>query len=204
MSFLEKLRDEIIETQKIQAAFVRWKLLLVAGLGAAGLGLSPNNSDGTPALLGLLPFVCLYADSLIYNSGIRMLAVARYLRHDANWNSPPPEGAPPAIDSSSELAAARNYEGYSKDARQHFDLEVVAVKDVSIGVSVLVALTGLAGLLRGPVPVRASNLAALLEPLWLLVTCIGGVCLSKWLYKRHEGKVEIFDSNASLVVSPPA
>jgi hypothetical protein len=196
MALLDKIRDEIIETQKIQAALARWKLVLVAALGAAGLGIQPSNSDrGGAALLGLLPFVCLYADSLVYNSGIRVLAIARYLRRDANWSSSVETGATGAVNGDHhELAAARDFEIFSVCARSHFDLEVLAFRGVSIGVSGIVATIGLVHLWDWQLASAAVTIRPW-EMWWLIVTGVMGVGLSVKLYERHQRKVRVFDGD---------
>ena len=39
---IEKLRDEIIESQKARTELMKWKLILVAAIGGASLGIGSN------------------------------------------------------------------------------------------------------------------------------------------------------------------
>ena len=41
---MEKLGTELVEAQKARTDFIKWKLLLVSGLGAAGLGFTKSPS----------------------------------------------------------------------------------------------------------------------------------------------------------------
>lgn len=185
MALLEKIRDEIIETQKIQADFTRWKLLLIAAVGAAGLGVTPVAVGRNAAvLLVLLPFVCLYADALVYNSGVRVLATAQWLREESE----------PALP---EFSMLSRYEEFLKAHRKHFDLEVIALVCTSVSVSVIVAFIGVASRWPngGPGGAQARNFvqASRGEALWLFVSGSVGVLLAVALYLRHRRKVAFFD-----------
>jgi hypothetical protein len=199
MSLLDKTRDEILETQKMQASFARWKLLLVATLGAAGLGVVPNEPNGRgAALLSLLPLVCVYADTLIYNSGIRILAIARYLRVDAKGNFPGHTDT--SEDASDELPAVRDYERFFKENRPHFNLEVVALQGVTSVVSLIVFLIGLTnlGVYRWnwkPLSIGVIRLNSGDEAVLLIVSSLLGLALSWILWFRHDRKSKFFDRN---------
>jgi hypothetical protein len=39
---VEELRAEILEVERARSDLLKWKLVLVAGLGAFGLGLNPD------------------------------------------------------------------------------------------------------------------------------------------------------------------
>lgn len=43
---IDKLRDEIIESQKARTDLMKWKLILVAAIGAAGFGIGSNVPQG--------------------------------------------------------------------------------------------------------------------------------------------------------------
>ncbi len=83
---MDKLRDEIIEAQKIRADLIKWKLVLVAALGASGLGLGVSEKegaiprDGLYILLGLIPFVCTYVDIAARHLNIRMQVIADFMK----------------------------------------------------------------------------------------------------------------------------
>jgi hypothetical protein len=79
----DKLRDELIECDKLRADFLKWKLLLIAVLG--GTGLSGKVLDGTMEpgtrtfVLLLIPFVCVYADLLCLQNGLRVFSIRRFI-----------------------------------------------------------------------------------------------------------------------------
>jgi hypothetical protein len=81
---MDKLREEIIEAQKIRADLIKWKLVLVAGLGAAGLGLKGNYDDRMLLILSLIPFVCVYVDLLARHLNLRMHVIAEFIRQYDN------------------------------------------------------------------------------------------------------------------------
>ncbi len=72
-----KLPDEIIEAQKCRSDMLKWKLVLVAVLGAAGLGLS-EKVNAAPLVLCMIPFVCLYVDLLCCNNNVRQILIGSY------------------------------------------------------------------------------------------------------------------------------
>jgi hypothetical protein len=72
------LRNEVVESQKFKSDLLKWKLILAAALGAAALGL--NSKDRMPALLTLVPFVCIYADIVCYHNDLRVHVIGRFLR----------------------------------------------------------------------------------------------------------------------------
>ncbi len=72
-----KLPEEIIETQKSRSDMLKWKLVLVAALGAAGLGLS-EKVKAPPLVLAMIPFVCVYVDLLCCNCNVRAIVIGTY------------------------------------------------------------------------------------------------------------------------------
>ncbi len=84
---MEKLRDEIIESQKIRADLIKWKLILTAVLGAAGLGLEKGNMEDTALLLCLIPFVCIYVDLAARHQNLRIFVIAKFIREEKKHTS---------------------------------------------------------------------------------------------------------------------
>ena len=82
---MEKLRDEIIEAQKIRADLIKWKLVLVAALGASGLGLGASQEGSMYMLLGLIPFVCSYVDLETRHLELRVHVIAAFMRHYSKY-----------------------------------------------------------------------------------------------------------------------
>jgi hypothetical protein len=85
---IEAFRNEIIEAEKSRMDLLKWKLILVAALGAIGLGLnnvSLNSkiSSALHLLLCLIPFACVYVDLLCKHLQIRILAISYFFQHAA-------------------------------------------------------------------------------------------------------------------------
>ena len=73
-----KLRDEVVKLQKARLDLLKWKLILVAGLGAAALGVASDNSRGLPVLFALISFVCLFVDMVCAYIDHRILVSAAF------------------------------------------------------------------------------------------------------------------------------
>ena len=83
------LRDEIIESQKARADLFKWKIILVAAIGAAALGLGATGLGGERAgthqyLLCLVPLVCVYTDVLCAHINLRIRVIGHFLRWYGN------------------------------------------------------------------------------------------------------------------------
>ena len=79
-----QLPDEIREAHQTGADYLKWKLIIVAALGAAALGLTDK---GQPMfiLLALIPFVCIYVDLLCADLAYRVIIIGTFyaeMRHD--------------------------------------------------------------------------------------------------------------------------
>jgi hypothetical protein len=77
---LEKLRDELIEFEKIIADFKKWKFVGIGAVFAAGLGLSVSHFGNPLLALLAVPMVTIYADFLIRDYDIRFCRIASYMR----------------------------------------------------------------------------------------------------------------------------
>ena len=74
------LKEEINKTQEAEHDLAKWKIAVVAALGAAGLGLGKESDPNKSWLLVLVPFVCAYIDLYAYQNSLRILVIARFLR----------------------------------------------------------------------------------------------------------------------------
>jgi len=101
------LRTEIIDAAKARANFQKWKLGLVAALGAAALGVGGNGTTRIPLLLCGIPLVCGYVDLLCKHITLRILVIGTYLRKLNEANEPPDK--------------ILDYEGFVEKARKRFD-----------------------------------------------------------------------------------
>ncbi len=77
-SHMEKLPDEILESQKARIGLLRWKLVICAVIGAVGFGVE-KNSHPMYILLALIPLACLYVDLLCTNINLRIILIGKYL-----------------------------------------------------------------------------------------------------------------------------
>ncbi len=76
-----QLRLEIIESQKIQADYLKWKLISVATLASIAIGISGNSTNGEAEfLLCAIPFCCAYIDILSLHVMMRILTIGAFLR----------------------------------------------------------------------------------------------------------------------------
>ena len=134
------LRAEIIDAEKARADFQKWKLLLVAGLGAAAFGLGGNNRANL-LLLCLIPPVCGYVDLLCKHITLRILVIGTYLRKFKEANA-----------TSGEVL---DYEGFVQKARDKVNpyvLEDWVMHGSTLALSFMVASCALAKVARGCPP----------------------------------------------------
>lgn len=74
-----ELYQEIIENEKGRLDLFKWKVVLVAGLGAAASGVV-GAKPITPVLpLALIPLVCIYVDLLSLDLTLRICVITKYL-----------------------------------------------------------------------------------------------------------------------------
>ena len=75
---MEQLRSEILEAHNARSDLLKWKLVLVAGLGTIGLGLTQEIAH--PIVLIGIPLVCAYVDLLTRHLTLRIHVIAGFLR----------------------------------------------------------------------------------------------------------------------------
>ena len=78
---MEILYEVILATQKARTDLQKWKLIIVATMGGAGLGLTNvNNFPHIELVLCCIPFACAYVDSLCGHYSLRVQVIAKFLR----------------------------------------------------------------------------------------------------------------------------
>jgi hypothetical protein len=82
---LAALRNEIIESQKTQAEFLKWKLIAVSAVSSISLGFTPvagpaPNPRGLELLLCAIPLICAYIDFVSLHIMIRIVTIGTYLK----------------------------------------------------------------------------------------------------------------------------
>jgi len=81
---LEHLKSEIDSAQKARDDLMKWKLVVVAVIGAAALGLTDRMSAPNAQLaLAIIPFACAYIDLLCRNLSLRSKLVSAFLAQEA-------------------------------------------------------------------------------------------------------------------------
>lgn len=154
-----RLAEEILEAQKTRSALLQWKLLLVAGLGAAAFGLTSGGGGRFILLLSLIPPVAAYVDLLCSNLNLRMILIGRFQaerQHDP-------------------------YETFVNPRRMVFVLEDWALYGSSYLLSALVLLAGMV-LLLVQLP---GNLQTGLICLSLVISGAGGLVLTRWVEEAY-------------------
>lgn len=151
----DKLRDEIVESEKARADLLKWKLVLIAAIAAAGLGIGQDSAN--VVILAFLPFVCLYVDALCFHDEIRIIAIARFLRTE------------------SDIDLWRKYEEYCKNNRQHFNLETFALVITTVALSALVSVLGFSEKLQRDLELDVSPVAGSVLTYAGLIGAVAGV-----------------------------
>lgn len=117
-----KLANEILASQKTRSDLLKWKLVICAVLGAAGLGFAKDASRTSIVLLALIPPACLYVDLLCTNINLRIMVIGRYY---------------------SEVRKDR-YEQFVEKRRISFALEDWALYGSTYVIAILLILSGIA------------------------------------------------------------
>jgi hypothetical protein len=78
----KQIRDALIENQKTRTDLLRWKMILVAAIGAAASGAGGIDPSHCSLLFSLIPLVCVYVDLLSRDQTLRILSITRYLQMD--------------------------------------------------------------------------------------------------------------------------
>lgn len=83
--FLAALRNEIIEAQKMEAEYIKWKLIAVSSVASISLGFTPGSPSPTSStkldlLLCAIPLICAYIDFASINVMLRIATIGAYLR----------------------------------------------------------------------------------------------------------------------------
>jgi hypothetical protein len=136
---MSDLRTEIIESEKARSDLLKWKLIGVATLGAAGLGLNnPQQGVRTYFLPPLIPLLCFYADQLCRHLTLRILVIAAFLRSHATDDQKIYEDFVLKIGRTRVAPCARG------PLRHFFKFEDIALDWSTIFLSALVLVVGIA------------------------------------------------------------
>ncbi|RCJ17542.1 hypothetical protein A6S26_30845 [Nostoc sp. ATCC 43529] len=133
---MEAFKNEIVEAEKGRTDLLKWKLILVAALGAIGLGISNPSSTSKPMLslhlaLCLIPLVCVYVDLLCKHLQMRILVISEFFQYSEYKNN------------TDEYSCLYLYERFCEQVRSVFNLEDWAQQWSTQFLSVLVIVAAL-------------------------------------------------------------
>jgi uncharacterized membrane protein HdeD (DUF308 family) len=140
----DRLREEVLQAQSVRSDLLKWKLLLVGALSAAGLGLAGSRKAGHADLvLCAVPVVCLYVDLLAYHLTLRILVIGTYFRHRDTAMHGQGEGYEAYAQRARQLGFAGRDNRLSRRPPSAFDLEDWAVSWSTIFLSLSVVGYGI-------------------------------------------------------------
>ncbi len=174
---MDGLRAQITEAQKVRSDLMKWKLILVAGLGAAGLGFNKEVFEQQYLVLCFIPFVCVYVDALCAHLSLRITAVGEFLTSQT-----PQTSAEKFI---------RDYEHFLRISPPPFKLEELVLHWSTIILSVLVIISGI-GFSSWSNSVQTSEAYG---PSIILhcVSGIGGIMLTVWVKHYHGVRKKVLE-----------
>jgi Glycosyl hydrolases family 15 len=200
---LNLLKQEINQTLESEHDFAKWKLIVVAALGGAALGLAKTDQPQVWLLL-LIPFACAYIDLHLSQYQARILVLAQFIRRYRS--SPLSEDADTTLE---------DYEKYCHELRatkdHFFDLGLFANRAASLALSIAVPVVAGLALWQGP-PSKAvgflhwpSMKHSFGVAVWLVgMALILGIWCShtKRLDKLKKGSFNIASRRITLMIQP--
>ena len=168
---METLRQEILESQKARSDFLKWKLVVVAGLGAAGMGFTSGGYRYGHVVLCFIPFACIYVDLLCRHLSLRIFIIGQFIKSEK------PEDV--------NAQYVHLYERFSDRLSYAFTLEAWDLHWSTIAISICIAPIGWA--------IQSSDKDASITAFlaWLFgLSGVLGILLSLWGKKLYENKRE--------------
>jgi hypothetical protein len=170
------LRDEIVQSENARLDFIKWKILLIAVLGAVGLGLASDTKVAAPAILGFIPIACAYVDVVCAHVNFRILLIGHFLRNGGKAFAAP------------DVATAA-YEALCEEHRTGFRLESIVLWGTTFAMCLLVASIALESRSLGQFhlgPAFENMPAGVVR--FLLTSAGLGIVVSSWasVYKHYE------------------
>ena len=83
--FFAALRNEIVEAEKTETEYIKWKLIAVGSVASISLGFTPGSAPPQHSvrldlLLCAIPLICAYIDFVSINVVLRIATIGAYLR----------------------------------------------------------------------------------------------------------------------------
>jgi len=182
---MDTLREEIIESQKTRSDLLKWKLVIVAGIGGAALGFSDKGPGNAHFALAVLPLACAYVDLLCRSLSLRNKAIGLFIEHGEH-----------------ESDGERAYEAFYRDihdvAWNKASLEAWALRWSTVLISIAIVPVGvLAGGSAWQPWVWPSGLFYASSLLGLVV----GLCIERTYRRKMDRAINRADENAASL--PP-
>ncbi len=179
---MESFKNEIVEAQKGRTDLLKWKLILVAALGAIGLGISSPSSTAKPMLslhltLCLIPLACVYVDLLCKHLQMRSLVISEFFQFHKYKNN------------TDEASCFYSYESFCGQVRSVFDLEDWAQQWSTQFLSVLVIVAAL--ILKLPIT----------DTLALVFSGMCGIIFTFLINREYKNKRRILREEAKKLMS---
>lgn len=134
---INMLRTEIIESEKTKTDLMKWKLVLIAGVGSTTFGLAQSAILlKFQYLICLLPCVCLYVDLIYFQINLKIISIGSFIRQLKPLDSQKP-------DISTMILYEKYVEKIRKTQNQNsWSFERWAIQGSSILSSIFVILFG--------------------------------------------------------------
>jgi hypothetical protein len=76
----DSLKKELLQAQNERGKLMKWKILLISGIGSAALGFSASPALPYAELaLCVIPFACAYVDLLCRNLSVRTKLISAFM-----------------------------------------------------------------------------------------------------------------------------
>jgi len=132
------LRQEIIESEKTQADYLKWKLISVASIASLFLSFKVTNSYDLSILLCVVPLICTYVDLISVHLMLRIVVIGTYLRKSKQELSQP------------EYVDIKDYETFLSEilgeernnSFSPFGLELTAIHGSTLVLSIIILVYG--------------------------------------------------------------
>jgi len=77
---VDYLRTEVMESEKARMDFLKWKVILIAGLAVVGFGIGDFKGACLTVVLAFIPIVCAYVDLVCIYNDLRIRFIGSFLR----------------------------------------------------------------------------------------------------------------------------
>ena len=171
------LYEQLKSAQQDRLQLLRWKLLIIAGVGAPALGFASYNVTGSHLALAIIPLACLYVDILCRELSVRSKRIGRFLAHHQNDDE-----------------MARAFETYYKATKKGASLESFALVSSTVTASILVFLIGMVKSIKTLCPFTFDILGMVVFVLSFFVGLVGS-----WVvHRRYRNRLRIIDEYRSV------